>query len=164
MKYAIIIPDGAADLPMDELDGRTPLQCANIPNIDSVVERGRIGTTLNIPPECPAGSDIAIMSVLGYCPRKYYTGRAPLEAAGRGINVSEEQWVFRCNIVTIIDDIMEDHSAGHISTPEATTIINAISELLRETEIELHSGVAYRHLALIPGDMNVKTTPPPMIS
>ena len=160
MKYAIIIPDGAADLPIDDLGGKTPLQCADIPNIDSVVERGRIGTTLNLPPNCPAGSDIAIMSVLGYNPGKFYTGRAPLEAAGRGISVSENEWVFRCNIVTIIDEIMEDHSAGHISTPEATAIIEAVSELLKDTEIKMYSGVAYRHLAVIPGKMAVKTTPP----
>ena len=160
MKYAIIIPDGASDLPIEELGGKTPLECANIPNIDSLVQSGRIGTTANIPPSYPAGSDIAIMSLLGYSPEKYYTGRAPLEAAGCDLKVRDDQWVFRCNIVTIIDDIMIDHSAGHISTPEARAIIAAISELLSDSEIELHTGVSYRHLALIPGDMKVTTTPP----
>lgn len=160
MKFAIIIPDGAADEPIDELDGQTPLQRANIPNIDRIVERGRLGTTLNIPEECPAGSDIAIMSVLGYPPEDHYTGRAPLEAVARNIPVGENEWVFRCNIVTIIDEVMEDHSAGQISTPEATKIIEAISETLTGTDIRLHPGVAYRHLAVIPGDLDVTTTPP----
>lgn len=160
MKYAIIIPDGAADVPLDELDGRTPLAAANIPNIDGVVAAGKIGTTCNIPDGVPAGSDVAILSLLGYDPKQFYTGRAPLEAAAQGIDVAEDVWVFRCNLVTIIDGVMEDHSAGHISSKEGAAIIGELAARIDAPEVRFHPGVGYRHLMICKGRYNVRTTPP----
>ena len=160
MKYAIIIPDGAADEPLDELAGLTPLASANIPNIDWIAANGRIGTVRNVPPDMAPGSDVAILSVLGYDPTSCYTGRAPLEAAARGIDVGPDDWVFRCNLVTIIDGIMEDHCAGHITTEEATAIVDQLRDALQTDDLKLYRGVAYRHLMVTPGPVNVKTTPP----
>ena len=92
MKYALIIPDGAADEPLDELDGRTPLEVARTPNLDAIAAAGRLGLVSNVPRDRPPGSDVAIMSVLGYDPDRYYTGRAPLEAAAMGIELTDSQW------------------------------------------------------------------------
>jgi 2,3-bisphosphoglycerate-independent phosphoglycerate mutase len=162
MKYAIIIPDGAADLPVEELDGRTPLEAAETPAMDRLVSIGRIGTTRNIPPNLPAGSDVAILSLLGYDPSVYYTGRAPLEAAAMDLEIAPQDVVFRCNIVTIIDGIMEDHSAGHISTQEAHTLIDALADDVAEDypDVAFHKGVSYRHLMTGPFDGKLTTTPP----
>ena len=160
MKYALIIPDGAADVALDELDGRTPLEAAQIPHIDWIAANGRIGTVRNIPDEMPAGSDVAILSVLGYDPRTYYTGRAPLEAAARGLRVRPDEWVLRCNFVTIIDGVMEDYSAGHISTEEATALIDELNRRITAEEVRFYPGVSYRHLMTLRGDCDVLTTPP----
>jgi 2,3-bisphosphoglycerate-independent phosphoglycerate mutase len=119
MKYAIIIPDGAADEPLEELDGRTPLQAANLPNMDRLASSGKVGTTSNVPAGMEPGSDVATLSLLGYHPGRHYPGRAPLEAAARNIDLGPSDWVFRCNLVTIIDGRMVDYSAGHISSTEA---------------------------------------------
>ena len=160
MKYAIIIPDGAADRPIEDLDNKTPLQAANIPNMDRLATEGRIGTTANVPDGFEPGSDIAILSLMGYPPEEFYSGRAPLEAAAHNLRIADDEWVFRCNIVTIIDDIMEDYCAGQISTQEAEPIISALAGTLSETGIRFSLGVGYRHLVIIPGDMNVTTTAP----
>ncbi|MCK4277329.1 MAG: cofactor-independent phosphoglycerate mutase [Phycisphaerae bacterium] len=160
MKYAIIVPDGAADEPLDELGGKTPLTAAHTPNMDFIAANGKCGTVLNIPKKFPPGSDVAILSVLGYEPSTCYTGRAPLEAAAQGLAVGPHEWVFRCNLVTIIDGVMEDYSAGHISTEEATALID---ELNLDPELEgvrFYPGVGYRHLMICEGEMKVKTTPP----
>ncbi|RLF44638.1 MAG: cofactor-independent phosphoglycerate mutase [Thermoplasmata archaeon] len=175
MKYAIIIPDGAADLPIEELDDLTPLAVAETPNMDWIAAEGKCGTVRTIPPKMPHGSDVAIMSVMGYDPRQYYTGRAPLEAAARGIEVGTDQWVFRCNLVTIVDGIMEDYSAGHISTVEAKILIDKLNNLLVGGQgdsvrlagtMRFYPGVSYRHLLIVPARSgrglwkDVKTTPP----
>ena len=175
MKYAIIIPDGAADLPLEELDGLTPLAAAETPNMDWIAAEGKCGTVQTIPPKMPHGSDVAIMSVMGYDPRQYYTGRAPLEAAARGIEVGADEWVFRCNLVTIVDGVMEDYSAGHISTAEAKILIDKLNRLLASGHgdssgftgtVRFYSGVSYRHLLTVPARSgrgswkDVKTTPP----
>ena len=160
MKYAIVIPDGAADVPLDELGGRTPLAAAHTPNMDWVSANGRLGTVRNIPSGMSCGSDVAMLSVLGYDPKKYYTGRAPLEAAARGLKIEADQWVFRCNLVSIIDGVMEDHSAGHISTEEATALIAELGRLLGHDRIAFHAGVSYRHLMTLSGEIDVTTTPP----
>jgi len=160
MKYAMIIPDGAADLPLDELGGRTPLQAAETPNMDWVAANGKVGTVQNIPKNMPCGSDVAIMSLLGFDPRKYYTGRAPLEAAAMGLQIGPDQWVFRCNLVTIVEGVMEDHCAGHISTEEATAIISELNRMLAGPRIKFYPGVAYRHLMTFTGECDLQTTPP----
>ena len=160
MKYVIIIPDGAADVPLEELDGLTPLEAASIPTIDALAAQGRLGTVANVPDDQHPGSDIAILSVLGYNPADVYTGRAPLEAAAQGLEIDDDQWVFRCNLVTIIDEVMEDYCAGHISTPEATALIDNLKTFLDSDTVQFHPGVAYRHLLTVRGDIDVETTPP----
>ena len=159
MKYAIVITDGAADRPLAELNDRTPLQVAAKPTIDAIAAMGRIGTVRNVPEGFPPGSDVAILSVLGYDPRADYTGRAPLEAAAQDLAIEPGTWVFRCNLVTIIDGIMEDYSAGHISTAEATTLIASLNAALGSDTIAFHPGVSYRHLMTYRGEVNVTSTP-----
>jgi 2,3-bisphosphoglycerate-independent phosphoglycerate mutase len=160
MKYAVIIADGAADVALAELGNRTPLQAARKPNMDWIAGHGRCGTVRTVPRNMECGSDVAILSVLGYDPREYYTGRAPLEAAAQGLHVGEQEWVFRCNFVTIIDGVMEDHSAGHISSKESAALIGELNRLVAHERIRFYPGVSYRHLMTLKGEVNVKTTPP----
>ncbi|KPK86486.1 MAG: phosphoglycerate mutase [Phycisphaerae bacterium SM23_33] len=160
MKYAIVIPDGAADVPLDELRGRTPLAAANLPNMNRLSGMGKLGMVRTVPPGMDPGSDVAMLSVLGYDPRQYYTGRAPLEAAARGLEIGPEEWVFRCNFVTITDGIMDDHSAGHITTEEATALIAELNRLLAGDRIRFHPGISYRHLMTVAGRVDIATTPP----
>lgn len=163
MKYAIIIPDGAADLPLDELDGKTPLQAAQLPNIRRLAQAGKVGSTRNLPKGLPLGSDVAILSVLGYDPKKNYPGRAPLEAAAQGIELGPNDWVFRCNLVSIIDGQMEDYAAGHISTPEAKALIDELNRQLGGAKVQFFPGVSYRHLVVFRDcrePMTATTTPP----
>lgn len=160
-KYVIIIPDGAADEPIDIFDGKTALEAANTPYMDQISIEGRQGLCRTIPPSMAAGSDVAQMCLLGYDPLEYYTGRAPLEAAAMGIDLSPTDWVFRCNLVTIADGIMADHSAGHISTDEAATLITELADTLGIKEIDFHTGISYRHLCVIHGhEFKIKTQPP----
>ena len=160
MKYALVIPDGAAGVPLDELDGRTPLQAAVTPAMDWLAANGKCGTVRTIPPKMDPGSDVAILSVLGYDPREYYTGRAPLEAAARGLKLGPDEWVFRCNFVTIIDGVMEDHSAGHITTEEGAALIKELNRLLARELIHFYPGVSYRHLMTLRGGVDVRTVGP----
>ena len=108
MKYAIVIPDGAADLPLDELDGKTPLEAAEKPNMDWIAMNGKCGTVRTVPRGLPCGSDVAMLSVVGYDPTEYYTGRAPLEAAAQDIQVADDEFIFRCNMVTVVDGVMQE--------------------------------------------------------
>jgi len=161
-KYVIIIPDGAADFPLDAFDGQTILEAANIPNIDEISTSGRQGIVQTIPKGMAAGSDVAQMSLLGYDPKVFYSGRAPIEAAAMGIEVTKDDWIFRCNLVTFADKLMADHSAGHISTDEATKLIEELADSMAdETRVKFYPGVSYRHLCVI-SDMNFKvnTVPP----
>ncbi len=151
MKYAIIIPDGAADEPLDELGGRTPLEAAQTPNMDRIAIDGRQGTVRTVPEGFESGSDVAIMSLLGYDPNVYHTGRAPLEAAAQAIPLSPTDWVFRCNLVTVVDDIMKDHSAGGITNAEAQQLIGDLSRGLTLPGFEFHFGVSYRNLLVYRG-------------
>lgn len=160
MKYAIVIPDGAADEPLDELGGKTPLEAAETPNMDWLSTNGKIGTVQNVPDSMSPGSDVAILSVLGYDPEKFYTGRAPLEAAARGLKIADDEWVFRCNLVTIVNGVMEDHSAGHISTEEASAVVEELNRNLAGPRVRFHPGVSYRHLMTYRGDVDVETMPP----
>jgi 2,3-bisphosphoglycerate-independent phosphoglycerate mutase len=160
-KYAIIVPDGAADEPLEELGGKTILEVAETPNMDKISAQGRIGLVRTIPAGLEPGSDVAQMSVLGYNPLLFYTGRAPIEAVARNIKLSPNDWVFRCNLVTICDGKMEDHSAGHISTEEGGKLIKDLNEQLSGESFRFYPGVSYRHLLVFKdADFDVKTYPP----
>ena len=160
-KYVIIVPDGAADEPLEQLDNKTVLQVAETPNMDKVSSQGRQGLVRTVPPDMEPGSDVAHMSLLGYDPRRYYSGRAPIEAVARNIKLAADDWVFRCNLVTIVDGKIQDHSAGHISTEEAGKLIEDLNEQLAGEKFQFHIGVSYRHLLVFKGlDFNVQTYPP----
>jgi len=160
-KYAIIIPDGAADDPLEQFEGQTALEAASTPNIDRISSEGRQGLVRTVPSDMEPGSDVAQMSLLGYDPHRYYSGRAPIEAAARNIKLSLEDWVFRCNLVTIADGKMADHSAGHISTEEACKLIKELDDDLGSDQMRFHTGVSYRHLLVFKGvDFDVQTYPP----
>jgi len=160
-KYAIIIPDGAADEPLEQFGNKTVLEAAQTPNMDKVSALGRQGLVRTVPADMEAGSDIAQMSLLGYDPQRYYTGRAPIEAAARNIKLSLDDWIFRCNLITIADGKMADHSAGHISTAEAGKLIKEVDGLLGNKQIRFHTGVSYRHLVVFKGlDFDIQTYPP----
>jgi 2,3-bisphosphoglycerate-independent phosphoglycerate mutase len=148
-KYAILVGDGMADFPIEELGGKTPLEYADTPNMDRVAASGRVGLLATIPDGFLPGSDIGNMSLMGYDPRKYFSGRAPIEAASMGIPLSKDDVAFRCNIVTIDGCIMKDYSAGHISTPAAAKIINALQNALGSDEVKFYPGVSYRHIMTI---------------
>ncbi|MEE9370386.1 MAG: cofactor-independent phosphoglycerate mutase [Sedimentisphaerales bacterium] len=160
-KYAIIVPDGAADEPLEQFDNKTVLQIAEIPNMDKISTQGRQGLARTVPPGMEPGSDVAQMSLLGYDPKRYYSGRAPIEAVARDIKLSADDWVFRCNLITICDGKMEDHSAGHISNEEAAKLINDLNDQLAGDKFRFYAGVSYRHLLVFKGlDFDVQTYPP----
>src|SRR5688572_429624 len=162
MKYAIIIPDGAADEPLPELGGKTPLEAANTPNMDRVATEGRQGLARTVPEGFESGSDVATMCLLGYDPSVYHTGRAPLEAAAQRIPLSPTDWVFRCNLVTVIDGVMKDHSAGGISNAEAAVFLDLLRKNIDIPGFEVHNGVSYRNLLVYRGreDFDVTTKAP----
>lgn len=160
-KYAIIIPDGAADEPLEQLDNKTVLEAAQTPNMDKISSQGRQGLVRTIPKDMEPGSDVAQMSILGYDPRQYYCGRAPIEAVARNIDLAPTDWVFRCNLVTIADGKMEDHSAGHISTEEASQLIEELNNYFSNKQMRFYAGVSYRHLLVFKGvEFDVQTYPP----
>ena len=150
MKYAIIIADGAADFPLELLEGKTPFEVAAKPHTDSISITGRQGTVATTPQGYSAGSDICCMSLLGYDPAVYHPGRAPLEAAAMGIAVEPGQWVFRCNLVTVLDGLMQDHSAGHISSAEGRRLLEEFArhaaQVVPGDGLEFFPGVSYRNI------------------
>jgi len=148
MKYVIIIPDGAADFPLNDLDGQTPLEAAKTPSTDALAMAGRLGTAATTPKGMPCGSDVCTMCLLGYDPTKYHTGRAPLEAAALGIEMSDTDWVFRVNFVTIIDGKMQDHSAGHISDEEGRRLLADFASEVDLPGATLYPGVSYRNIMI----------------
>src|SRR5215217_5551084 len=162
MKYAIIIPDGAADEPLRELGGKTPIDAAATPNMDRVAIEGRQGLVRTVPEGFESGSDVATMTLLGYDPNVYHTGRAPLEAAAQRIPLSSSDWVFRCNLVTVVEGVMKDHSAGGITDSEAKQLIDDLSQSVDFPAFEFFTGVSYRNLLVYRGDesFDVQTKPP----
>ncbi|MBN2351673.1 MAG: cofactor-independent phosphoglycerate mutase [Spirochaetales bacterium] len=160
MKYALIIIDGAADEPLAELGGKTPLEAADLPAMDRLAREGILGTARTCPSGLPCGSDVAIMSVMGYDPSVYYTGRAPLEAAARAVPLEDTDWVFRANTVTLADGIMKDNTADNIAQADAEKIMALLNEELCGPEIEFHAGVGYRNLLVVHKPMKISTTPP----
>lgn len=162
MKYCVIIPDGMADYKVRKLDDRTPLEAARTPNMDRVSSEGRFGVCQTVPRGMAPGSDVAIMSVLGYDPKKYYTGRAPLEAANMNIELGPTDWAVRCNLVTAAGNVLEDFSAGHITTREAELLIGELNRAFANDHIRFYAGVGYRHIMVLRNhpDLALKTVPP----
>lgn len=149
MKYAILVGDGMSDYPLAELGDKTPLGVAKIPNINEMVRDGAIGLVKTIPRGMKPASDIANLSILGYDPKAYYTGRGPLEAANIGVELGENEVAFRCNLVTVNSDIMADYSAGHIGDKESQAIINYLNEKFGSDSIKFYHGKSYRNLLVI---------------
>ncbi len=166
MKYVILVGDGMGDLPLAELDGRTPLQHAATPAMDYLAGHGEIYRLKTIPKGFPPGSDVANLSLLGYRPEQCYTGRAPLEAASLKVSLADDEIACRCNLVTL--DFghkhrvgMVDYSAGHISTAEAAALISSLERELGSDRLRFYPGVSYRHLLIYKGDLNGLVTVPP---
>ncbi|PID55459.1 phosphoglycerate mutase, partial [candidate division KSB3 bacterium] len=165
MKYLILVGDGMGDYPLAEQQHKTPLELAKTPYIDALCARGELFFNQTVPPGFPPGSDVANMSLMGYNPGLYYTGRAPLEAAAMGIELGDDQYAFRCNMVTlehrINTIIMDDFSAGHISSEEARLLIADIEKECGSELFSFRPGVSYRNLMLFSGEPLGFTTEPP---
>lgn len=170
MKYVIVIPDGCADEPQSQLDGKTPLAAANTPAMDSIAARGVVGRANHTPTQFEAGSAVANMSLLGYNPIENYTGRASLEAAAQGIELGDDDWCIRCNLVNVEDQVMKSFTAGHISTDEAKKLLASAQDHVSEIDYDLKffPGVSYRNLLLLrstpissaPFSAETRATPP----
>lgn len=173
MKYIILIGDGMADYPVEALGGRTPLQAARKPEIDYLARNGRVGQVQLTPNGFSPGSDVTQLSLLGYDPREFYTGRSPLEAASIGVSLGAQDVAFRCNLVTLLtpsgapaekmtsDLIMGDYSGGHVSTEEARELIASLDEVFKTDIIRFYPGVSYRHLFVWKGGETQMTCTPP---
>ena len=148
MKYVIIIPDGCADEPQESLQGKTPLEAANTPSMDAIAAAGLVGLANHTPKHLPAGSSVANMSLLGYSPLGNYTGRAPLEAAAQGIELGDDDWCIRCNLVNVEEQTMKSFTAGHISSDEAKELLATAQENLTDSRLQFIPGVSYRNLLM----------------
>ncbi len=165
MKYLIVIADGMADYPIKSLGGKTPLEYLEKPSMDFLAQNGFCGVVKTVPDGMSPGSDIANLSIFGFDPKKYFTGRAPLEAVSMGINMGSNDVAFRCNLVSFREEsgltIMDDYSAGHISTEEAEKFINFVNEKIKIAGINFYRGVSYRHLMIWKeGKYNLELVPP----
>jgi 2,3-bisphosphoglycerate-independent phosphoglycerate mutase len=162
MKYAILIGDGMADYPLEELGGKTILQAARTPAMDYIAAHGKTGLAKTIPDGFSPGSDIANMSIIGYDPAVYYSGRAPLEAASIGVTLAPGEVAFRCNLITIENGKMKDYSAGHISSEEAKILIETLDTEINIEELNFYPGISYRHLMVTRRNLGAETkcTPP----
>ena len=151
MKYLVCVPDGCADEPIAELGGRTPLEAASMPTLARLAARGEVGRASVIPAGMPPGSDVGNMSILGFDPATYHTGRAPIEAAALGIELAPDQVAYRCNLVTVGGGgRMVDFAGGHPTSEDAAKVIAALQEQLGTEEITFHPGVQYRHILVTP--------------
>jgi 2,3-bisphosphoglycerate-independent phosphoglycerate mutase len=158
VKYIVICGDGMADEPIAALGNKTPLEYAKTPNMDRMAREGASGLLRTIPDGFEAGSDIANMSILGYAPEKYYTGRGPLEALSMGVDLAPGDVAYRCNLVTIEDTIMADFSAGHISSEEGAALFASLQAEI--PEVMLKAGVSYRNLLVVHEGKGAGSTPP----
>lgn len=158
MKYIVILGDGMADEPLAELGGKTPLEYAETPNMDRMAREGACGMLRTIPDGYEAGSDIANMSVLGYAPEKYYTGRGPLEALSMDVDLAPADVAYRCNLVTVESNTMADFSADHISSAEGAELMASLQNEI--PAVMLKAGVSYRNLLVIHGGKGAASTPP----
>ena len=166
-KFVIVIPDGAADEPQVSLGGKTPLQAARTPEMDRVAREGLLGRSRNVPDRFVPASDVATLSLFGYDPETYYTGRAPLEAAAMGVSLGPDDWAVRCNLMTIRDGRLTDFTAGHITSEEGRVLIEALREQVGRPNVEFYPGVSYRNLMVyrgrpdeVPFADDTLTTPP----
>jgi 2,3-bisphosphoglycerate-independent phosphoglycerate mutase len=168
MKHVLIIPDGVADEPQPSLDGKTPLQAANIPQMDTIAAAGIIGRTDNVPASMPSGSDVGTMSLFGYDTLKFHTGRAPIEAAAQGIALNEGDWAVRCNLVTVTDGVMTSFTAEQYPNDAGRQLIALLQkDLCGDSHWKYHAGVSYRNLlifrsrgAAAPFSTETNSTPP----
>lgn len=158
MKYIVVLGDGMADEPVPELSGKTPLESARTPNLDRMTREGACGMLRTIPDLFEPGSDIANMAVLGYDPVKYYTGRGPLEAVSMGVDLADDDVAYRCNLVTIRDGIMEDFSAGHISSAEGASLLASLANEV--PDVLIRPGISYRNLLVVHQGKGCTSTPP----
>ncbi len=167
MKYIVVLMDGAADTPVSELNGMTPLEAAKKPNIDALAQKGEMGMVTTVPANLPPGSDVANLSVFGYDPQKYYTGRSPLEAASIGVPLLLTDTTFRANLVTLSDEdvyedkTMVDYSSDEITTEEAHQLIDAVNQALKTEDYEFFGGISYRHLMVWHNKENKFSLTPP---
>ena len=168
MKYIVVLYDGMADYPVPKFDGKTPMEMAKKPNLDRLARNGEIGLVKTVAEGLKPGSDIANMSVLGYNPKECYTGRSPLEAVSIGVDMADTDIIFRCNLVTLSDEVdytaktMVDYSAGDISTADATEIIKSVQEHFGNDIFSFYAGVAYRHcLVWKNGTLDLGSMTPP---
>ncbi len=161
MKYIVLVGDGMSDYPITDLNNKTPLEVADTPDMDMVAKIGMSGTAETIPENLPPGSDVANLSVMGYDPNLFYTGRGPLEAGSMGVKVNKDEVAYRCNIVNVRDGVMVDYSAGHILSEESSELIKTLNENLADDKICFYAGVSYRHLMIHnDGSESLSCTPP----
>ncbi|MFH1037046.1 MAG: cofactor-independent phosphoglycerate mutase [PVC group bacterium] len=166
MKFVVVLGDGMADYPLEELKGRTPLEAAATPNLDRLAREGAGGRLKTVPAGLDPGSDVANLSILGYNPARQYTGRGPLEAASLGVKLEDDEIAFRCNLVTAADGLLNDYSAGHISSRESAVLMAVLEKRLGGQGIRFYPGKSYRHLLVVKeqllddGQRSLKTTPP----
>jgi 2,3-bisphosphoglycerate-independent phosphoglycerate mutase len=169
MKYAIVIPDGAADEPQESLGGKTPLQAADTPEMDRIAREGVVGRSRNVPDRFLPASDVATLSLFGYDPERYYTGRAPLEVVAMGIPIGPDDWAVRCNLMSILDGRLTDFTAGHITSEEGRQLIETLQAAIPRAypQVEFHAGVSYRNAMIVRGKSgespfadDTETTPP----
>lgn len=158
MKYIVVLGDGMADEPLEQLGGKTPLEFASTPNMDRMASEGMCGMLRTIPDGFEAGSDIANMSVLGYAPERYYTGRGPLEALSMGVDLAPDDVAYRCNLVTVDENIMTDFTAEHISSSEGAELLSTLQNAVPEVLVK--AGVSYRNLLVVSQGKGAATTPP----
>lgn len=151
MRYIVVVPDGAADYPLDALGGKTPLEIADTPFMDSLAKKGIVGRVKTVPKGFTPSSDVANLSLLGYDPNLYYTGRGPLEAANLGIELEEGDLAFRCNLITEFEGKLHDYSAGHITNKEAKVLLEHLNDHLSSKGVEFYFGTSYRNLVIIRG-------------
>ncbi|MBY9007009.1 MAG: cofactor-independent phosphoglycerate mutase [Candidatus Lokiarchaeota archaeon] len=163
MKYIILVCDGAADWPIEELGNKTIFEASRTPYLDKIASIGRMGLLKTVPDGMKPGSECANMSIMGYRPEQNLTGRGPLEALSAGVSLKESDIAFRCNLITIEDDLIKDYSSGHITTEEGGVLINYIQSNLKKDGIDFFPGVQYRHILRLDGNIyseEIDTTPP----
>jgi len=162
VKHAVIVPDGLGDWPIQELGNKTPLEAAQLPHLHELSKKSILGTLRTTPKGMYPGSDVCGLSLMGYDPHQYYTGRAPLEAANLGLVLESGELAYRCNLVNVRDDILTDYSADHVSTEEAKVLIEEVQKKLGTQEIRFYPGKMYRHIMIVKGSLarKIKTDQP----